>query len=309
MGMLIDGVWQDDTDRFMVDGAFRREVSTLTGRLDASAVTRMGGTDTGLILVVSQSCPWSHAVTLAHTFKGLHNLPIQVAGGPRIEGYGLLPDGPLAQATGARHLHQLYTRSDPNFTGRATIPVLYDVESDRILSDDSSALLKAIDAAGHGPALYPPGLREQIDAMVALNYATLTNAVYRAGLARTQPTYQQAVDQVFDRLAMLEQHLADRDVLVGDDLTLCDLRLFACLVRFDTAYATHFRCTRHRLTDFPALWRYTRRIYNRPGVAETVNFKVIREGYFLNDGDSNPYGILPDQPALDWSLPQGNTLG
>ena len=305
MGMLIDGLWHNDTDRFMVDGRFQREVSPLPDRLDATVIARMGRHDGGLILVVSQSCPWSHAVTLTHALKKLDTLPIQIAGGPRIEGYALLPDGPLAQATGARHLHQIYTRSDPGFTGRATIPILFDLDRQRILSDSSEALLKAIDAAGDGPTLYPPGTRHQIDVMIARNYETLTNAVYRAGLARTQIAYDEAVDQVFERLAALDQHLTSRQVLVGDALSLADLRLFACLVRFDTVYATHFRCTRHRLTDFPALWRYTRRIYNHPGVPETVNFQAIREGYYLNDGDTNPHAILPDQPNLDWSLTPG----
>jgi putative glutathione S-transferase len=209
----------------------------------------------------------------------------------------------LARDLGLIHVHQLYTTMQPQYTGRVTVPVLWDIPNGRIISNESTHIIKALDKFQEGPSLYPDGAEADINDCLSMMYDGLSNAVYRAGLAQRQDVYDAAVDQVFQTMGDLETRLSGRQFLVGDALSVVDLRLFATLVRFDTVYVTHFRCTRHRLTDFKNLWTHTRMIYNMPGVAETVDFDEIMRGYFLNDGDHNPHGIISQRPHIDWSLP------
>lgn len=306
MGMLIEGRWFDDADRTMQDGAYRREASALPDRLDADAIAAIRARPGDMVLLASASCPWSHGAVLARVFKGLDRIAMQWAGGPRVEGYTLLPRGPLAEDAGVRFTHELYTATDAAYTGRATVPVLWDKQAERILSNSSADIIRAFDEAGDGAPLYPADIgAAEIDALIAANFDGLSNAVYRAGKAQRQSEYDEAVDLVFSTLAHLEDRLTGQRYLFGDTLTAADIRLFATLVRFDTVYATHFRCTRRRLVDHPALWRFTRRIYQRPGVRETVDFDEIRFGYYVNDGDHNPHGIVGQQPEIDWEDQSG----
>lgn len=300
MGMLIDGQWEADTDRFMQDGTFQREPSALSSDLSDTALNRLRDTPEAFILVASASCPWSHGAVLASIFKGFSGrLPIQWAGGPRVQGYGLQPHGPLAES-GTRHIHTLYSATDPAYTGRATVPVLWDLDAERILSNSSADLIDAFDRAGTGPSLCPDDRRPEIEALTRRIFDGLSNAVYRAGLAERQDAYDDAVDTVFDTLDMLEARLANTRYLFGDWISSADLRLFATLVRFDAVYATHFRCTRRRIVDYAALWRFTRRIYQQPGIRDSVDFDEIRFGYYVNDGSHNPHGIIGQQPLIDW---------
>lgn len=298
--MLVDGIWCDDEDRFMRDGAFHRETSPMPSDLSDGMIEAIRSTPQRFVLVASQSCPWSHGAVLARVLQGLsERLPLQPAGGARIEGYGLLP-GPITERHGYRHVHQLYSATDPTYTGRSTVPLLWDVETERCLSNDSVSIMRALDVAGSGPDFRPPDLDADIDALNSRIYDGLSNAVYRAGLAEQQGAYDEAIEIVFSTLDDLEARLSGQAFLFGADLVETDLRLFATLVRFDTVYATHFRCTRKRLVDYPALWRYARRLYQLPGVAQTVDFDEIRKGYYLNDGSHNPHGIVAAQPEIDW---------
>lgn len=306
MGMLIEGRWDEDADRTMVGGRYVRAASTFDGPIDAPVVDAIAAGEGRYVLVASDSCPWSHRTTLVRAVMGLaEKLPLHVAGGPRIEGYGLLAGGPLDAGRGEplRHMHQLYTATDPRYTGRVTVPVLWDAARERIVSNDSAAIMRALGSVGGGDGvvLVPAGLEAEIDALNDTIHRGLANAVYEAGKAQAQAAYDEAVDRVFATLSMLEERLADRRYLFGAALTESDLRLFATLVRFDAVYATHFRCTRHRLTDHPNLWAYARAIYNRPGVAGTVDFEAILYGYYANDGMHNPFGIVAERPSVDWS--------
>jgi len=303
MGMLIDGEWRADVDCTQKDGAFRRETSALPVIPAAQLARRLRKGDAP-ILVASLSCPWSHRATLVRAVKVLKTFPVVIAGGPRTEGYAVTDVNPLRRSDEqARHVHELYRASDAGYTGRATVPLLWDAQAQKILSNDSATIARAIDMVGSGWRLAPDAQADEIDAINSRIYEGLANAVYRTGFATTQQAYETAVSDIYATLDWLENLLTHQRCLFGTQVTEADLFLFATLVRFDAAYAPLFRCTRRRLVDYPALWAYARDVYQWPGVAGTVDFKVNLRGYFLNDTDNNPHGIVPDLPDVDWNAP------
>lgn len=310
MGMLIDGKWDDSADQSMIDGTYQREASALPTLLDDGILRELQLEPQRFVLIASASCPWSHGAVIALVLcNHSDSLPVQWAGGPRIEGYGLLPDGPITGPTtglnNIRYAHQLYSMTDPVYTGRATVPMLWDTKTQKVLSNSSADIIAAFDKAGTGPNLYPGSIASEIDALTKEIFDGLSNAVYRAGKAERQDEYDEAVDTVFATMDRLEHRLLDQEFLFGAELTTADIRLFASLVRFDTVYATHFRCTRKRLVDYPALWRFTRRIYQMPSIKETIDFAEIRFGYYVNDGSHNPFQIIGQQPIIDWESQDG----
>ncbi len=318
MGMLVEGRWTNDDDAVRA-GAFVRRASVHGDAIDPDVVAAMRAEPDRIHLIASWSCPWSHRAMVARQLKGLTEcVPVQMAGGRRVEGYAANGGKPWRVPGAERsivHLHELYALDDPGYTGRVTVPVLWDSRTGRILSNESARIMAAFDDAapadgGLDFTLRPPGLAQSIDRLNAKIYSGLCNAVYRAGFARRQDAYDDAVADVFAVLEMLEARLADRRYLFGAVVTEADWRLFPTLARFDTVYHTHFRCCRRRLVDYPSLWGYTRDLYAWRGVAETLDIAAIREGYFLNDGDTNPYGIVAVAPEIDWRLPHGrNALG
>ncbi|MEM6617428.1 MAG: glutathione S-transferase C-terminal domain-containing protein [Pseudomonadota bacterium] len=301
MGMLIDGKWDENADGSMVDGAYRREQSTLRSSITATVIQDLAKSEGRYFLVASASCPWSHGAVIALVLAALTDaIKIQWAGGPRIEGYGFLPGGPIPDRATLQHVHQLYTATDAAYTGRATVPVLWDAQKRHILSNSSADIIEAFDAASVATNLWPSDRKGEVRELIQFIFDGLSNAVYRAGKSQRQDEYDEAVDTVFRTMDALEARLEDRKFLFGEELTAADIRLFATLVRFDTVYATHFRCTRRRLVDYPMLWRFTRWIYQMPGIKETVDFDEIRFGYYVNDGSHNPFGIVGQQPEIDW---------
>ena len=216
-----------------------------------------------------------------------------------------MPGGPIPNRADMHHVHQFYTATDPGYTGRATVPVLWDAQNRKIVSNSSAEIIAAFDAATQAINLRPAEMLGQIDQLAQFVFDGLASAVYRAGKSQRQDEYDDAVDTVFRTMDTLENRLEDRRFLFGADLTLADVRLFATLVRFDTVYATHFRCTRKRLVDYPNLWRFSRRIYQMPGIKQTVDFDEIRFGYYANDGSHNPFGIIGQQPEINWESNAG----
>lgn len=302
MGMLVEGKWDKDADLSMISGAYHRERSALPTSIDADFFGRVSEEHNCFFLIASASCPWSHGAVIALVLAGLlDKVQIQWAGGPRRQGYGLLPGGPLPERAMFEHVHQFYTSTIPDYTGRSTVPLLWDSRQGRVLSNSSADIILAFDAASPAINLRPESLGEEIDALTQHIFDGLSNAVYRAGKSQKQSEYDEAVDLVFHTLDELEDRLESRPFLFGNDLTLADVRLFATLVRFDTVYATHFRCTRKRLVDFTHLWRFARQIFQMPGIRQTVDFEEIRFGYYVNDGDHNPHGIVAQQPEIDWN--------
>ena len=315
--MLIAGRWVPEADRFIKDGAFVRETSTFDLDVEFEDICALAADPGRFRLIASRSCPWSHRTLLVRAVKGLERLlPAAFAGEPRIEGYALR-DEESAKWSGIRrlrHVHQLYTLSDPGYSGRATVPLLWDTAKRRIVSNGSARIMRALDRVMRALdrasrteryTLVPGHLAPEIDRLNRRIHEGLANAVYRAGLAQRQDVYDGAVADVFATLDELEDRLADRRYLFGSIVTESDWRLFPTLVRFDPVYATHFRCTRRRLREYPNLWAYARDLWCWPGVAGTVDLTAILQGYYRNDGEHNPHGIVAEAPASDWSAGHG----
>jgi len=203
---------------------------------------------------------------------------------------------------GVSALHEVYGAHRPAYTGRITVPVIWDKALGVIVSNESADIIRMFSAFGRGLDLRPPPLVEKIDAWNDRIYAGLNNGVYRAGFAETQEAYDKAVVEVFETLDAIEIHLAKAACLAGTAFTEADLRLFPTLARFDVAYHYAFKCNIRRLSDYPNLWRHARRIYAMPGVAETVDFETYKRGYFSPSEKRNPLGIVPAGPLVDWSL-------
>lgn len=313
MGMVIEGRWVEE-DRILEKGGFIRQASVFDGPLGPDLAASIPAEPGRYHLIASQSCPWSHRTLLVRALKGLEEvLPLQIAHGPRIEGYTVNGGAPW-RVPGSEcriiHMHELYRLADPNYTGRSTVPVLWDSVRQSIVSNDSARIMRLLDSVpgvegGQDFTLLPPELIPEIEALNPRLHEKLSNAVYQAGLARKQDLYEVAVGEVFAMLDELELRLATRRYLFGALLTETDLRLLSSLLRFDSVYHGYFRCSRRRLTDYPNLWAYSRDLYSWHGVAATTDFRAIREGYFLNDGDGNPFGILPVAPEIDWLEPHG----
>ncbi len=320
MGLLVDGVWRDqwyDTastgGRFVRgDAAFRNWVTP-----DGTAgPTGKGGfkAEPGRYhLYVSLACPWAHRTLIFRKLKGLEAM-ISVSvvhwlmgeeGWSFAEGPGVVPD-----PNGARYLHEVYTAADPAYTGRVTVPVLWDKASGGIVNNESSEIIRMMTSAwdavtGNDLDLWPENLRSEIEPVNARIYDTLNNGVYRAGFATSREAYDRAVRDLFDTLDWLEERLARQRWLMGEALTEADIRLFTTLIRFDTVYHGHFKCNRRKLIEYPALWAYTRDLYQTSGVAETVHLDHIARHYHYSHESINPTRIVPIGPVLDLRAPHG----
>ena len=230
--------------------------------------------------------------------------PLMLENGWTFAESGELAD-PLYQA---RCLHQIYTRANPNFTGRVTVPVLWDKEKQTIVNNESAEILRILDTAFEGvapatPTLDPEQLRAEMEPVNQRIYDTLNNGVYKCGFATKQEAYEEAFGPLFDTLDWLEERLSSRRWLMGKTFTLADIRLFTTLVRFDAVYYSHFKCNQRRIEDYPHLAGYLREIYQLPGVAETTHFAPIKEHYYGSHKNINPTGIVPVGPALDFGRP------
>jgi putative glutathione S-transferase len=263
-------------------------------------------------LYIARACPWAHRTAIFRELKGLTGMiGLSVTHWLMLEqGWtfdpapGVIPD----TVNNARYLHELYARSEPGYSGRVTVPVLWDKKTARIVSNESADIIRmlnsAFDGIGAAPGdYYPLALRAEIDAVNKRVYDTLNNGVYKAGFAGSQEAYDEAVVPVFETLDWLDERLSRADFLVGNRLTEADWRLFTTLLRFDPVYHTHFKCNLRRLVDYPALWAYTRRLYRHPAVAPTVNMDHIKGHYFRSHRWINPAGIVPKGPIVDFNAP------
>lgn len=311
MGMLVNGSWLNEDD-VIVAGAYQRPASPIRADV-AGAVDRLITEEPGRFLLIgSLSCPWSHRTLLTRGLKSLQ-LQVHCAFGPRIQGYAL-NGGEAWNIPGSgktsRHLHEVYTLHDPDFTGRVTVPVLWDKSAQRIISNESTDILAILDRVEvpEGPdfTLEPSTLAAEIETANQTIYAGLNNAVYQAGFAETQSAYDTAVTTVFDTLDALEQRLATSRYYFGDVLTATDLRIFPTLIRFDAIYAILFKCCLRRIVDYPNLWGYARDLYRLKGAAETVDFDQMRKASYLAD-TSDPRPVVAIAPDADWNGPQSRS--
>jgi len=321
MGLLVDGKWVDrwyDTDS--TGGRFARSESQLRNWItpDGSAgPSGEGGfkAEPGRYhLYVSLACPWAHRTLVMRKLKGLEDMvgvsivnPYMGENGWSFEpGPGVVAD-PVG---GADYLYQVYLRARPDYSGRVTVPVLWDLERGTIVNNESSEIIRmfnsAFDGVGARPGDYAPAeLLPEIDAINARIYDTVNNGVYKAGFATRQETYEEAVTQLFATLDELEAKLSRQRYLVGERITEADWRLFTTLVRFDAVYYGHFKCNLRRLVDYPALWAYTRELYQWPGIADTVDFGHIKGHYYRSHPTINPTRIVPLGPVIDFDEPHG----
>jgi putative glutathione S-transferase len=315
--MLVDGKWQENwqpVQKADEKGRFVRQVSSFRNWITpdgAAGPTGEGGfkAEAGRYrLYVAYICPWASRALMARKLKGLEAFidvtvvnPTLTDQGWRFGGYEGAEEDPLF---GSEYMHEIYTRADPQFTGRATVPVLWDTKQDVMVNNESADIVRMFDTAFEhlvpsDVRLYPEDLAAEIDALNPVIYDKLNNGVYKAGFAVTQAAYDEAVDGVFETLDMLEERLSHDgagDFLFGDRLTETDLRAFVTLIRFDAAYHGVFKTNRQELFSYPKLWAYTKRILNIPGVIETVNMDHITRGYYSIKA-LNPNGIRPTGPA------------
>ena len=309
MGLLVDGQWHDrwyNTQRN--GGRFKRQESTFRGTISTDSGAAFPAASGRYHLYVAWACPWAHRTLIVRALKGLTEAISASFVHPDMlsEGWQFADSHP-DPLHGLQRLHQLYTRANPNYTGRVTVPVLWDTRSETIVSNESSEIIRMFNTAFAGIGapileddLYPEPLRAEIDALNATIYHHVNNGVYRAGFATTQEAYEEAIEGLFATLDQLETRLSKRLWLVGGQPTEADWRLLPTLLRFDAVYHSHFKCSRRRIQDYPALWAYTKRLYQHPGVAETFNMKETRRHYFFSHTSINPHQIVPVMPDIDF---------
>ncbi len=319
MGLLVNGEWQDQWyDTESTGGRFKRQEQAFRSWITADGSpgpSGQGGYAAAADryhLYVGLACPWAHRTLIMRALKGLEDfLPLSIvhwhmadSGWTFAEGDGVVGD-PI---NGAGFLYQVYTAADSGFTGRVTVPILWDNKTGSIVSNESSEIIRMLNTAfdGVGAAdvdYYPEAHRHEIDQINQRVYATLNNGVYKSGFATTQEAYEENVFPLFETLDWLEELLTTRRFLAGARFTEADIRLFTTLVRFDVVYVGHFKCNLRRLVDYPNLWAYTREIYQHPKIRPTVNFEHIKKHYYVSHPNVNPTGIVPAGPALDYEEP------
>lgn len=315
MGHLFEGTWRTE-DHFPTDsdGRFVRKSASFRDQVKADGSTPFTPEAGRYHLYVSYACPWAHRTLITRALLGLEDaISISVCHPLMLEnGWVFSKDQAEIPDTvnGIDYLHQLYAKADASYTGRATVPVLWDKKTGTLVNNESRDILRMLTTEFRGlwtrsMELAPAELLGQIDETAASFYNEVNNGVYRSGFARTQDAYESAVTELFGALDHWEEHLSTRRFLVGDQFTEADLCLFPTLLRFDPVYVTHFKCNIRRLVDYPNLWAYTRDIYQMPGVASTCSFEHIKGHYYGSHESVNPFRIVPLGPVLDHDAPHG----
>jgi len=321
MGMLVEGQWHDvwyDTKasqgRFVRSESQFRNWITRDGSPGPSGRGGFKAEPGRYHLYVSWACPWAHRTLIFRKLKGLDSL-IDISavnaymgaeGWTFHPGEGVIPDS----VNGVTRIYELYLIADPKYSGRATVPVLWDKAGRTIVSNESAEIIRMLNSAfddvgGNDLDFYPEDLRAEIDELNDFIYSNVNNGVYKAGFATTQEAYEEAAVALFDALDKLDDRLRTRRYLTGPRITEADWRLFTTLVRFDPVYHGHFKCNRRRIVDYPNLSGYVRDLYQVPGVAETVRVPIIKAHYYGSHKTINPHGIVPIGPDIDYSLPHG----
>jgi glutathionyl-hydroquinone reductase len=321
MGLLVDGVWQDQWyDTTSTGGRFVRRESQFRNWVTADG--RAGPTGRGGFraepgryhLYVSLACPWAHRTLIMRAIKGLTDMvSVSVTHWRMLQNGWTFADGPGVVADplhGAQFLYQVYLAAEPTYSGRVTVPVLWDRRTGTIVNNESAEIIRMLNSAFDGVGAeagdyYPADLREEIDALNARIYDTVNNGVYKAGFATTQDAYEEAIGPLFETLDWLDERLSQRRYLCGGRITEADWRLFTTLVRFDPVYVGHFKCNLRRIVDYPHLWGYLRDLFQQPGVAATVDMRHIKGHYYESHRSINPTGIVPAGPAIDFLSPHG----
>jgi len=317
MGLLVDGVWQEDVSRTK-DGHFVRPTAqfrnwvTRGGNPGPSGEGGFAAESGRYHLYVSLACPWAHRTVIYRKLKALENVISLSAVSPNMgrEGWTFnQSEGSTGDdLNGKSKLSEIYLLANPRYSGRVSVPVLWDKKRKTIVNNESSEIIRMLNSAfedftnAHAD-YYPQGLRAEIDRLNDLIYPNINNGVYRAGFATSQAAYEQAFRNVFDTLDEIEQILSQHRYLAGNTITEADWRLFTTLIRFDAVYYSHFKCNWRRISEFPNLSNYLRDLYQVPGVADTVSIEHIKKHYYMSQRKVNPTGIVPLGPELDFSAP------
>jgi len=319
MGLLVDGVWQDEQHSTRTPGGrfvrpttrFRNWV-TQDGSPGPTGEGGFAAARGRYHLYVALPCPWAHRTVIMRMLKGLEDVVsmsvLEPLYGPHGWRFGTSPGTTPDSVNGASELAEIYLRADPRYTGRVSVPGLWDRERRTIVNNESAEIIRMLNGAfgrftNVRTDYYPPALREEIDRVNALVYENVNNGVYRAGFATAQEAYEEAFHAVFGALDELERRLSRQRYLVGADITEADWRLFTTLVRFDAVYYSHFKCNLRRIIDYPNLSNYLRDLYQQEGVAATVNMDHIKRHYYGSQRHVNPTGIVPLGPQLDFLAP------
>jgi glutathionyl-hydroquinone reductase len=317
MGLLVDGVWQDDVSRTK-DGHFIRPATRYRNWVTPDGTAGPSGeggyaAEAGRYhLYVSLSCPWAHRTIIFRKLKALENVISMSTVSPDMlkDGWTFnVSEGSSGDtANGKSKLSEVYLLADPRYTGRVSVPVLWDKKRKTIVNNESSEIIRMLNSAFDAftnvhADYYPAPLRAQIDKFNDLIYPNINNGVYRAGFATSQAAYEQAFRNVFDALEEIEQTLSQHRYLVGNTLTEADWRLFCTLIRFDAVYYSHFKCNWRHIYEYPNLSNYLRDLYQVPGVAETVSIEQIKRHYYHSQRQVNPTGVVPVGPQLDFAAP------
>ncbi len=317
--LLIDGKWSDEVALGRIEqGRFVRKESQFRNWVTGNGAPGPSGRG-GFVaapgryhLYISHACPWAHRTMIMRALKGLEGM-IDVSvvhwlmrenGWTFAPGEGVIPD-PLGES---RFIYEIYQRADADYSGRTTVPVLWDKETKTIVNNESSEIIRMFNSAFDGAGAlegdyYPMELRGEIDALNDRIYNALNNGVYRCGFATTQAAYDEAARELFATLDMLEDRLSRQRYLCGIQLTEADIRLLPTLLRFDAVYVGHFKCNKKRIVDYPNLWNYTRDLVQRPAINRTFHIDHVRKHYYGSHLHINPHGIVPCGPGIDFTLP------
>jgi putative glutathione S-transferase len=317
MGLLVDGVWQEDVSRTK-DGHFVRPATRFRNFVTADGGPGPSGeggfpAERGRYhLYISLACPWAHRTLIFRALKKLDDV-ISVSITEPLYGktgweFGTTPGTTPDTANGKATMAEVYLLADPRYTGRVSVPVLWDKTRRTIVNNESAEIIRMLNAAfdaftDEKTDYYPRPLRAEIDRINDLIYPNVNNGVYRAGFATGQTAYEEAARGVFAALDQLEQVLSGQRYLVRDQITEADWRLFTTLIRFDSVYYSHFKCNLRRITDYPNMWNYLRELYQVPGIAGTVSIDQIKTHYYGSQRQVNPTGIVPIGPLLDFDAP------
>ncbi|MEH6498561.1 MAG: glutathione S-transferase family protein [Pseudoalteromonas distincta] len=308
MGRLVKGTWHDEWyDTKSTGGEFVREDAGFRETIDKDG--RFAPESGRYHLYVSLACPWAHRTLIMRKLKGLEeHIDVSVVEPHMLDkGWTYDPPEPLY---GYSCHHQLYTHAKADYTGRVTVPVLWDKQEETIVNNESAEIIRLFnngfnELTGDSQDFYPQALHEEIDQINKRVYDQINNGVYKSGFATTQQAYEKACIALFEALDWVEGLLAERRYLAGDQITEADWRLFTTLVRFDPVYHGHFKCNIRRIEDYPHMAGYLRELYQWPGVADTVNFEHIKQHYYYSHDTINPTRIVPLGEGLDLTLPHG----
>ena len=317
MGLLLNGAWQEDISRtkegrFIRPAPIFRNFVTRDGSPGPSGEGGFAAEAGRYHLYISLACPWAHRTLIFRALKKLESA-VSVSITEPLYGktgweFGTARSGTSDTVNGKTTLAEIYLLADPRYTGRVSVPVLWDKKRRTIVNNESSEIIRMLNSAfdaftDERTDYYPAQLRGEIDAVNDVIYTNINNGVYRTGFATSQEAYEEAAYGIFDTLDKIEERMSRQRLLTGRHLTEADWRLFTTLVRFDTVYYSHFKCNLRRIADYPNLWNYTRDLYQVPGVAETVSIDHIKRHYYGSQHQVNPTGIVPIGPQIDFTAP------